>query len=96
MLKNSTKRVMIIGFCQAEISDTNEETIYDYAGCLYPEGYIGPSEIYLFNGEQIDKISAFGYQDDEQFAFKATADEVHKGIREVKAQSDLEPETETN
>ena len=81
LLKDSTKRVMIIGFCQTQLTDINEEKIWDYAGCLYPEGYLKPDEIYLFNSEQIVKVFAFGYQDEEQLEFKKRADAVHAELR---------------
>ena len=81
LLNDSTKRVMVMGFCQTEASDSNGEKIWDYTGCLYPEGYLNPNEMYLFNGEQIDKIFAFGYQDDEQFGFKERADAVHLELK---------------
>jgi len=81
LLKNSTKKVMIIGLCQTEATDVNEEKVWDYAGCLFPEGYLNPDELYLFNGEQIESIYAFGYQDEEQFEFKKRADAVHRDLR---------------
>ena len=81
LLKDSTKKVMITGFCQKEINEGNEETIWDYAGCLYPEGYLGPNQVYLFNGEQIERIFAVGYQDEEQFAFKVKTDAVLEELR---------------
>lgn len=81
LLNNSTKKVMIIGVCQKEITENEEEKIWDYAGCIYPEGYLGPNQTYLFNGEQIDRIFAIGYQDEEQFEFKAKADIVLEEVR---------------
>jgi hypothetical protein len=83
LLKNSEKRVMIIGFCQVDSSDGGGE-IWDYAGCLYPEGYIGADKTFLFNGGQIDKIYAVGYQDEEQFAFKIQADAALERLRKEK------------
>ncbi len=80
LLKNSTKRVMIIGVCQKEINDT-EERIWDYTGCYYPEGYMGPDKSFLFNNDQVEKVFALGYQDEEQFAFK---DKVDKLILDLK------------
>lgn len=85
LLKNSTKKVMIIGFCQKEINNNNEERIWDYAGCLYPEGYLGPNQTYLFNGDQIERIFAVGYQDEEQFEFKVKVDAVLEEIRKNSA-----------
>lgn len=78
LLKNSTKKVMIIGLCQKEIES---EAVWDYAGCVYPEGYMGPDKTFLFNNDQIDKVFAVGYQDEEQFAFKVKADALMAEIR---------------
>ena len=79
LLKNSTKRIMIIGVCQLAADDPTK--VWDYVGCPFPEGYLGPDKTYLFNNEQIDKIYAVGYQDEEQFAFKVKADAVLQNIR---------------
>lgn len=78
LLKNSTKKVMIIGVCQKEIES---DLIWDYTGCVYPEGYMGPDKTFLFNNDQIDKVFAVGYQDEEQFAFKIKADALMAEIR---------------
>ena len=37
LLKNSKKRIMIIGLLQKQIKD-GEEIIWDYSACFYPEG----------------------------------------------------------
>ena len=79
LLKNSEKRLMIVGVCQKEVGE--KETIWDYAGCLYPEGYLGADKVYLFNNEQIERIFALGYQDEEQFAFKQKIDQIRESIR---------------
>ena len=79
LLKNSEKRLMIAGVCQKEVGE--KETIWDYAGCLYPEGYLGADKVYLFNNEQIERIYALGYQDEEQFAFKQKIDQIRESIR---------------
>lgn len=79
LLKNSTKRVMIIGLLQKQLKEGNE-VIWDYSGCFYPEGYMGPDKTFLFNGTQIEKVFAVGYQDEEQFAFKVKIDEVRREL----------------
>ncbi|MCM1412552.1 MAG: DUF4176 domain-containing protein [Lachnospiraceae bacterium] len=68
LLKGANKRLMIIGYCKYKAGD--EETVYDYAGCLYPEGFISPDSTALFNHEQIDKIFALGYQNQKRFEFE--------------------------
>jgi len=82
LLKEGTKRVMIIGVCQKQIG-VAEEVIWDYVGCLYPEGYVGGDQTFLFDGVQIERIFALGYQDEEQFSFKIAADEALKKLREA-------------
>ncbi|MDO4799301.1 MAG: DUF4176 domain-containing protein [Bacillota bacterium] len=81
LLKESTKKVMIIGFVQKQVKEDRSEVIWDYSGCLYPEGYLGPNQTILFNGDQIDRVYAVGYQDEEQFAFKVKIDAILEEIR---------------
>ena len=80
LLKNSTKRVMIIGVLQKQITAEGEH-LWDYSGCLYPEGYIGPEKTFLFNHDQIEKVFAIGYQDEEQIAFAEKIDEIRRELR---------------
>ena len=61
LLKNSTKRVMIMGVCQGTVSE-GERRIYDYVGCFFPEGYMSADKNFLFNQDQIDRLFAIGYQ----------------------------------
>ncbi|MBE5881914.1 MAG: DUF4176 domain-containing protein [Lachnospiraceae bacterium] len=79
LLKNSTKRVMIIGVCQVGANDPTR--VWDYVGAPFPEGFLGPDKTYLFDGEQIERIYSVGYQDEEQFAFKVKADAAMENIR---------------
>lgn len=68
LLKGANKRLMIIGYCKYKAGD--DETVYDYAGCIYPEGFMSPETTALFNHEQIDKIFALGYQNQQRFDFE--------------------------
>ncbi|MCM1540559.1 MAG: DUF4176 domain-containing protein [Blautia sp.] len=68
LLKGANKRLMIIGYCKYKAGD--DETVYDYAGCVYPEGFMSPETTALFNHEQIDKIFALGYQNQQRFEFE--------------------------
>lgn len=74
LLKNSTKRVMIIGVCQNEAGKQN--VIWDYSACYFPEGYLGSDEVFLFNNENIERVFALGYQDEEQLTFKDKVDQL--------------------
>ena len=78
MLKGGKKRAMITGFCS--IADEDKSKIYDYSGCLYPEGVISSNQTLLFNHEQIDKIYHLGLADDEEKEFKAKLNELMKQV----------------
>ena len=79
LLKDSSKKLMITGFAQVAADDPNR--IYDYEGCVFPEGFLGPDQTYLFDSEQIENIFFIGYQDQEQMAFKIRIDEALTEIR---------------
>lgn len=68
LLKNATKRVMIIGFA-AKGKETGNKT-YDYVGVMYPLGMISSTQNLLFDHDQIDKIYYMGYSDSEEKEFK--------------------------
>lgn len=80
LLKESTKRIMIIGVLQKQAKEEGE-VLWDYSACLYPEGYLGPDKTFLFNSDQIDKIYSVGYQDEEQFEFKVKIDQIREELR---------------
>lgn len=67
LLKGAAKRLMICGRVQVQ---SEQNKVYDYSGCLYPEGYLGAKEMYLFNNEDIDKVYYMGMQDEEEFKFR--------------------------
>lgn len=67
LLKESTKRIMIIGRYQQELGD--DGAAWDYSACLYPEGNIGPDKTFLFNNDQVERVFFLGFQDEEEFAF---------------------------
>lgn len=67
MLKGGNKRVMICGRVQTRLEDNK---IFDYTACLYPEGYMDAQSMYLFNNEDIDTVYYIGMQDVEEFRFR--------------------------
>ena len=54
LLNGGSKRVMITGFCS--VAQENQDKIYDYSGCVYPEGYLSSNQVCLFDHDQIEKI----------------------------------------
>lgn len=67
LLKEATKTIMITGYLPTEEGKNNK--IYDYIGCLYPEGYLSSDQNLLFNQNQIDKVFFVGYETEEQPEF---------------------------
>lgn len=72
MLKGGSKRTMIVGFCPI----AEDEKRYDYIGCLYPEGVVSANESLLFNHDQVEKIYAKGYTDEEHEEFMTKLKEI--------------------
>ncbi|MCL2287263.1 MAG: DUF4176 domain-containing protein [Firmicutes bacterium] len=66
LLKEAKKRIMIIGVKQQE---TNTDKIWDYSGCLYPEGIIDSDSLFLFDENQIEMLFFIGFQDGEGLQF---------------------------
>ena len=66
LLKDSTKRVMIVGFKQKQ---ADEDKIWDYSACLYPEGILDPDHLYLFDHDQVEVLFFVGYQDADGMQF---------------------------
>lgn len=71
-LKEGAKRVMIIGFC----SVGDSEKVFDYSGCIYPEGLISSKQILLFDHSQIDKVYHIGLTCKEEEQFRQKLDQI--------------------
>ena len=54
VLKQGTWPLMIYG--RQQVPKKNADTLYDYVGCLYPQGYIDKEYIVFFQHEDIDKM----------------------------------------
>ena len=78
MLKGGQKRVMVYGRVQRE---AGTDRIWDYVGCLFPEGHVSQELNFLFDHDQIDKISFIGFQDEEELAFADYLREHHDELR---------------
>lgn len=68
MLKGAKKRVMISGFCAMD--EEHPGKVWDYSGCMYPEGFLSSNQTCLFDHEQIEKVYHLGLIDDEEEEFK--------------------------
>ncbi len=69
LLKDGNKKIMICGRAQSMAGDENNE-IFDYSACYYPEGIINPRELFLFNNEQIEEVVFTGYENDDELTYR--------------------------
>ena len=74
MLKGGTKRAMITGFCS--IAQEQPDKMFDYSGCIYPEGYISSNQVCLFDHSQIEKVYHMGLVDEEETEFKTKLNKI--------------------
>lgn len=73
LLKDGIKKVMISGYCP--INMDKKDKIYDYLGCLYPEGILKNDYNILFDHQDIKKIYCLGLIDEEQKEFMQRIDD---------------------
>jgi hypothetical protein len=76
LLKGGSKRIMICGFCCHGTGENDK--LFDYVGCLSPEGFISSDKNLLFNHDQIEKIISMGFVDEEEKQFKEKLNNVLK------------------
>ncbi|NFN93483.1 DUF4176 domain-containing protein [Clostridium botulinum] len=80
LLKDSNKKLMIIGRLQREL-ESKSENQWDYSACLYPEGNLRPESSLLFNHEQIERVYFIGFQDEEELEYnKKISKYINKNI----------------
>lgn len=68
LLEGGTKKVMITGFLPMQ-SDSPNEKIYDYSGCLFPEGLLSSDQTAVFDHSQIKEICFIGFKNEESISF---------------------------
>lgn len=74
LMKEATKRIMITGYAVKSPQLGNK--VFDYIGCLYPEGMVSSDRNLLFDHKDIQQIFAIGFSDDEQKKFVETLKKV--------------------
>lgn len=66
-LKGNNKKIMVISYFSIEYN--GNVTMYDYKGCVYPEGLLLPSQVISFNHDQIENIDFLGFKNDQYEVF---------------------------
>ena len=94
LLKGGKKRVMIIGF--GIRPNENPDIIYDYLGCLFPEGVVSLEQNMVFNHDQIQTIINKGFADEETSKFNEMLKNTVAKMNLQQAPSNVPQQTETN
>ena len=74
LLKGGKKEVMITSYCifpnNTEIKNGQEvkplKKMYEYGGCIYPEGILDSNMVCAFDHDQIEKVCHLGYETEAQ------------------------------
>ncbi len=64
LLNNGEKKLMITGFSVS--TPDYPDHLFDYCGCMYPEGIIRSDTICVFNHSEIKKVLFKGYLDQDE------------------------------
>ena len=80
LLKGGKKKIMITGYCMKIKEEPNK--VYDYNGCVFPEGVLKSNVTAVFDHDQIDKIYYVGYRNEESEPFFANVKEQLKQYNE--------------
>ncbi len=67
LLTEGTHKVMI---CGRVVCKGNENSIYDYVACPYPEGIVDSEGLYFFNRDAIENVYFIGSQDQDELQFR--------------------------
>ena len=59
-IKGNNQKVMITGYCSVEYYD--KVRMYDYSGCIYPEGILLKNGCCSFNHSDILNVEFYGYK----------------------------------
>lgn len=76
LMKDAKKKIMITGY--SVTSPESGDKVWDYIGCLWPEGLIAPDKNLMFDHKDIKQVFAIGYVDDEQRRFMDFLDNFNK------------------
>lgn len=79
-LKDGEQRLMVVGRLQ---NKKGSKTVYDYAGCLWPQGLIDSHHFYLFNHEDIKCFFYIGLQDVMEFNFRYELEEQYNQLKKT-------------
>jgi len=81
LLSGGTKKIMITGYSSKTLDDTK---VYDYNGCVFPEGFV-ENVFCLFDKNQIEDVIYMGLKNEEydNYVRKMTTDIDFNSVNEL-------------
>ena len=79
-LIGSERNFMIVATCV--IKDDEKKEVFDYAACIFPEGFTDSDNMFLFNRDQIDDIFCVGYMTEESEKWTEQNEKNIAGLRD--------------
>ena len=80
LLKGGKKKLMITGYCMK--IEEEPDKIYDYNGCLFPEGEIKSNLTSVFDHKQIEEVFFEGFKNEETDEF---FDSIKEKLKEIES-----------
>ncbi|MCI8467728.1 MAG: DUF4176 domain-containing protein [Bacilli bacterium] len=78
LLQDGVKKIMITGYMA--VNQEDEQKIYDYSGCIYPEGLLSSDQCLLFFHNQIKEVFFEGYKGEEYQLFCHQLEEIQNRL----------------
>lgn len=85
LLDGAEIRIMILGYARYKEGDTSH--VYDYLGCMFPEGFTGSDKTIIFDHSQIQSVYYLGYCNENSIEFM---NKVTKAIENAEMNKDSE------
>ena len=63
--------VRLLMICGRIVGRGEDDTLYDYVGCIYPEGVVDSESMFFFNRDAIEQVLFIGFQNEEELQFKS-------------------------
>ena len=83
LLKNGSKKVMILSYLIFPTGNAEKQEMYDYGGCTFPEGVIDSKIGIGFNHDQIQEVVHMGLEDDEYKEFSGTIKQYAEDFKKI-------------
>ena len=80
LLKGGEFPIMVTGF---QVAFKDDDKVYDYGACYYPQGIISMEETLAFNHTSIKNILYMGYESEQDKEFKKVLNDIPDDVEDM-------------